>query len=229
MSPQAKVKKVMERLEAMGSPDVQDYGKRFGIVAAKAYGIKTPELRALAKELGRDHALALALWNEPVHEAKKLAGMLADPKQVTGEMMERWAADFASWDICDQCCYDLFDRTPFAYAKAAEWAHRPEEYVKRGGFALMAGLAVHDKKAPDEKFLAFLPHIEREAGDARNFVKKAVNWALRSIGKRNRTLNAAAIESAERILKQDSPAARWVASDTLRELRSENVRRRLDA
>ncbi|MDA1189401.1 MAG: DNA alkylation repair protein [Chloroflexi bacterium] len=130
--------------------------------------------------------------------------------------------------MCDQCCYELFDKTPFGYEKAIEWAHRSEEFVKRGGFALMAGLAVHDKKAPDSGFLQFLPHIQQEATDNRNFVKKAANWALRSIGKRNLALHAAVIEAAERIASLDSPSARWIASDALRELRSESVRIRLN-
>ena len=141
--------------------------------------------------------------------------------------MERWAADFDSWDVCDACCGDLFDKTPFAYRKAAEWSAREEEFVKRAGFALMAYLAVHDKKAPDRQFLGFLPLIVRESTDDRNFVRKAVSWALRQIGKRNPALNLAAIAAAEAIRGTDSKAARWIAADALRELRSEAVQRRL--
>jgi 3-methyladenine DNA glycosylase AlkD len=164
-----------------------------------------------------------------VHEARSLAALIDDPRQVTEEQMERWVADFDSWDVCDGCCGDLFDKTPFAHRKAVEWAGRDEEFVKRAGFALMAWLAVHDKKAPDEAFLAFLPVIARESGDGRNFVKKAVNWALRGIGKRNAALNAMAIQTAQEIQSMGSRPGRWIASDALRELTSDKVRERLHA
>jgi 3-methyladenine DNA glycosylase AlkD len=156
-----------------------------------------------------------------------LAGLIDDPRLVTEEQMERWVADFDSWDVCDGCCGDLFDKTPFAYRKAVAWAGREEEFVKRAGFALMAWLAVHDKRAPDEAFLEFLPAIERESADARNFVKKAVNWALRQTGKRNAALNAAAIETAHEVQCMGSKPGRWIASDALRELTSDKVREKL--
>jgi 3-methyladenine DNA glycosylase AlkD len=156
-----------------------------------------------------------------------LAIFVEEPGKVTEEQMERWAKDFSSWDICDQACTDLFDQTPFGWKKTREWSGRKEEFVKRGAFALMAGLAVHDRKANDSDFESLLPLIAAQAGDDRNFVRKAANWALRNIGKRNMTLNAKAIAAAEKIGKQDSKSARWIASDALRELRGEKVRKML--
>jgi len=200
---------------------------RFGINAERALGIRIPALRAIARRVGRDHALAAELWASGIHEARILACFVDDPAEVTEEQMEAWAAEFDSWDLVDQCCANLFDRTPFTWAKAVAWSERDEEFVKRAGFSLMAVLAVHDKKAPDERFEALLPIIEREAGDRRNFVRKSVNWALREIGKRNPALNAQAVETARRILETGERSARWVASDALRELTSEPVQTRL--
>jgi 3-methyladenine DNA glycosylase AlkD len=200
-----------------------------GIRAHTLLGISIPNLRRIARETGRNHALALELWVSGVHEARLVACMIDDPKLVSEGQLERWVMDFDSWDVCDQCCSNLFDKTVFAYRKAVEWSSRPEEYVRRAGFVLMATLAVHDKRAGDDVFLKFLPIIERGATDDRNFVRKAVNWALRQIGKRNKSLNGAAIRTAEAILRVDSKAARWVASDALKELRSSMVQRRLDS
>ena len=218
---------VIEELRSLGDPAGREGMARFGINPAQALGIRIPRLRAVARRVGRDHRIAAELWASGIHEARILAAFVDDPKQVTPEQMEAWAGDFDSWDLCDQWCSGLFDRTPYAHEKAAAWSGRPEEFVKRAGFALMAALAVHDKRAPDAAFEAFLLLIEREAGDPRNFVRKAVNWALRQIGKRNATLNARAVQTAERILQGEGRSARWVASDALRELRSEAVRRRL--
>ena len=220
-------KEVVARLREMGSPDGLAGMARYGIVTENALGVSVPALRGLAREVGKDHALALALWETGVHEARMLAGLVDDPVAVTEEQMEAWACDFDSWDLCDGVCANLFDRTLFAYAKAREWAGREATFTKRAGFALMAALAVHDKKAPDEEFLGFLPLIVREATDGRNFVKKAVNWALRQIGKRDRALHAAAIEAARSIHVLDAKAARWIAADALRELESQAVRARL--
>jgi 3-methyladenine DNA glycosylase AlkD len=193
---------------------------RYGIRPRDAIGgVGMPRLRAIAKRLRPDHDLALALWATGVHEARLLATMVDDPTAVTESQMETWAADFDSWDLVDGACGNLFDRTPFAHAKAVEWAGRDEEYVKRAGFAMMAELAVHDTRSPDEAFAAFLPVIEREARDDRNYVKKAANWALRQIGKRDPALWTRAIEAAERIHRQGTSSARWIASDALRELR----------
>jgi len=217
----------LERLRALADPEAKAGMARFGIETRQALGVSIPKLRSLAREIGRDHVLAGKLWASGVHEARVLAALVDDPKLVSEEQMERWVVEIDSWDVCDGVCSTLFDRTPFAHAKAAEWSARDEEFVKRAGFVLMAALAVHDKKAPDGRFLEMLPLIEREASDERNFVKKAVNWALRQIGKRNRSLNAAAIEAGERIRAQGSRAARWIAADALRELRSDSVRARL--
>jgi 3-methyladenine DNA glycosylase AlkD len=218
---------VLERLRSLADPAAKAGMARFGIETGTALGISIPTLRALARDIGRDHGLAEELWASGVHEARILAALVDDPKLVTEEQMERWVVQIDSWDVCDGVCSDLFDRTPFAHAKAAEWSTREEEFVKRAGFVLMAALAVHDKRAPDERFLEMLPLIERESHDERNFVRKAVNWALHQIGKRNRGLNAAAIAAGERIQAQGSRAARWIAADALRELRSEKVQARL--
>lgn len=191
---------------------------RFGINRHKALGISIPTLRAMAKRIGRDHALARQLWASGIHEARILASIIDEPDKVTSRQMERWVRDFDSWDVCDQCCGNLFDKTPFAYRKAAAWSRRREEFVKRAGFALMAALAVHDKETGDAAFVKFLRLIERAAADDRNFVKKAANWALRQIGKRNGQLRRDAIKTAREIQKIDSRAARWIAADALREL-----------
>ena len=200
---------------------------KFGINPHDTLGVSIPAVRQLAKRAGRNHALAVELWESGIHEARILAALVDDPRWVTEEQMERWAAEFDSWDVCDQVCSNLFDRTPLAWDKAAAWSGRPEEFVKRAGFVLMAALAVHDKRASDQQFEALLPIIAREAYDARNFVKKAVNWALRGIGKRNRALNARAIETCLAIQAMPDKTARWIASDALRELTSDAVQGRL--
>lgn len=196
---------------------------RFGINSQGTLGISVYALRKLAKPIGKDHKLAGELWASGIHEARILAAFIDDPSLVTAEQMDAWAADFDSWDVCDQACTSLFDRLPLAWGKAVEWSGREEEFVKRGAFALMAGLAWHDKKAADEQFLPFFPLIEGEAYDGRNYVKKAVNWALRNIGKRNLALHARAIETAQQIAQQPSKSARWIAADALRELQSPKV------
>lgn len=201
---------------------------RFGISISKAMGgISTPVLKKLAKEIGKDHDLAQELWSTGIHEAQHLAALIAEPGKVTKEQMERWASEFDSWDLVDGSCLYLFVKTPFAYHQAVEWSKRSEEFVKRAAFSLMAALAVHDKAASDMKLAGFLPIIKRESTDARNFVKKAVNWALRQIGKRNLELNRAAIKTAEEIRAIGSGSARWIAADALRELRSDSVQERL--
>lgn len=211
---------LIERLRAAGKPENIAGMARFGINPAGTLGVSIPFIRGLARGR-RDHELAQELWASGIHEARILAAMVDDPVLVTDEQMEAWARDFDSWDVCDQVCMNLFDRTPAAFDKAVEWAGREEEFVKRAGFALMACLAWHHKTAADEKFIALLPVIHRESHDRRNYVKKAVNWALRQIGKRNRRLNQAAIETARAIATSDSAAARWIAADALREL--ENI------
>lgn len=191
---------------------------RFGVDNTRALGVRIPEVRRIAKDHKKNHTLALQLWDTGVHEARIMASMVDDPARVTTEQFDAWTMDFYSWDLCDQVCGNLFDRTPFAVAKAMEYSERPEEYVKRAGFVLMAEYAMHQKTAADDVFLQFFPLMEREAYDSRNFVKKAVNWALRQIGKRNATLKAEAIATANRIMLQDSKAAKWVAQDALKEL-----------
>lgn len=218
---------VVKRLKRMGDPRAAEGAARFGIRVSKVLGVSAPNLRRLAKEIGNDHALAGRLWTTGIHDARVLAALIDDPAQVTPRQMERWAADFDSWAVCDAACCCLFDRTSYAWDKAIEWTGREPEYVKRAGFVLMAALAVHDKKAPNERFEAFLPLIIRHANDERNFVKKAVNWALRQIGKRSRRLNRLAIQTAGQIKQIDSWPARWIASDALRELTSDKVRDRL--
>jgi 3-methyladenine DNA glycosylase AlkD len=219
---------VVARLRSLAQPGNLEGMARFGIPTEHALGISLPVLRKLAKEIGRDHALAGDLWATGIHEARILATLVDDPKQVSDAQMEAWVRDFASWDLCDQCCSNLFDRTPHAYRKVREWSSREEEFVKRAGFVLMATLSVHDKKEDDLVFREFFPIIVREATDDRIYVRKAVNWALRQIGKRNMALNREAIRVAEKIRTIDSKAARWITSDALRELTGEKVQRRLE-
>ncbi len=218
---------ILKRLKALANPAIAAGMARFGSRPKKALGISAPNLRKLAKEIGRDHRLALRLWDSGIHEAKILASLIDEPEMVTAAQMERWVKDFDSWDVCDACCCNLFDKTPVAYQKAAAWSRRKEEFVKRAGFALVAYLAVHDKKAKDEVFIRFLPIIKRESRDERNFVKKAVNWALRQIGKRNTALNRLAIQTAKEIRAMDSKTARWIAADARRELSSAKIKKRL--
>jgi len=229
---------VMDELAGMASEENRAGMARYGIKTDDAFGVSVYELRRIANGYRRDHALALALWESGNHEARVLSSMIGDPAQVTEEQMESWAAAFDSWDVCDQVTSNLFDKTPFAYDKVAEWSGREDEWVKRAAFATAAALAVQDKQAANERFVPILALIRREAGDDRNFVKKAVSWALRNIGKRNAALHAAAIETAEEILgaadalaadDRKDPAVRsgrWIARDALRELRSEKVLRR---
>lgn len=221
------VKKILKELKKLSQPKNIETMKRFGIDAKNAYGISLPNLRKLAKQIGVNQELSLQLWKNNIHETKILAPMIGNPKLVTEKQMEKWVKDFYSWDIVDQCCSNLFDKTEYAYQKAIEWSCRSEEFVKRSGFVMMASLSVHDKKAIDQDFKQFFPLIKKEAYDERNFVKKAVNWALRQIGKRNLSLNKAAIAITHQVEKLDSKSARWIARDALRELTSENVKNRL--
>jgi 3-methyladenine DNA glycosylase AlkD len=218
---------ILSVLQATGSTKVRASMQRFGIDVANAQGISTPELKRLARSIGRDHELAQKLWASGVFEARALAALIDEPARVTAAQMERWARDLNSWAICDACCCYLFRLTPFAWKKAVAWSKRKAEFTKRAGFSLIAYLAVHDRNAPDREFENQLPVIERESADERHFVTKAVNWALRQIGKRNLRLNKKAIATAERIRASGTPPGRWIAADALRELRSEAVRARL--
>lgn len=217
----------MALLHANARPEELAGMARFGIVGENRLGLSMPAIRRIARTLGRDHDLALALWDTTIPEARIVAGLLADPAQLTSHQMDAWARGFASWDVCDQVCGSVFVTSPLAWNKVAAWSAHEEEFVRRAAFALLATLAVHDRQASDAQFIAALPLIEGAAVDERNFVKKAVNWALRNIGKRNATLNAAAQAAARRIQRQGTRSARWIAADALRELGSEPVQERL--
>jgi 3-methyladenine DNA glycosylase AlkD len=255
-------KEVLKKIRSLSNPEAVAGMARFGINPKNTYGVSIPVLRKMAKQIGKSHLLAEKLWNSGIHEARILAPLIDPPEMVTEKQMESWVKDFDSWDICDQCCSNLFGRkvprkprlvggvkghntkryyiagkrrpavgelhkTKFAHKKAIEWGKRREEFIKRTGFVLMAALAVHDKEAGDKEFLKFLHVIKRESTDDRNFVRKAVNWALRQIGKRNLSLNKSAIMTAKEIQKIDSKSARWIASDAIRELTSEAVKKKL--
>ena len=221
------LKEIIKELEELSNLDDVEGMARFGITPQKTYAVRIPELRRIAKKAGRSHDLAAELWKVDYRETRILACMIEDPKLVSGEQMDKWVLEFDFWEICDQCCMNLFEKTDLAYHKAVEWSYRPEEFVKRAGFTLMARLAVSDKDAGDDIFMNFFPHIIRGSTDERNYVKKAVNWALRQIGKRNINLNKMAIEIADEIHKIDAKSAKWVASDALRELKDEKVQNKL--
>jgi len=215
---------ILKRLHAAGSAANVAGMARYGIRPAKAYGVATPVIRSIARELGRNTKLASALWSTNVLEARMLATMIADPAQIPEEEVERWVREFDCWSVCDSACIGLLWKTPFAWRKVREWSRREPEYERRAAFALLAGLAVHDKKAPGKQFRAALRLISKAAIDERNFVKKAVNWALRQIGKRNAELREAAIEIAESLIATESRSARWIGRDAVRELRRQAVR-----
>lgn len=217
----------IKKLKSLANPKNIEGMARFGIKPGKLLGISIPNLRKLAKEIGKDHKLSQQLWQSGIHETRILASMIDEVEKVTKKQMDSWIKGFDSWDVCDQVCMNLFDKTPFAFKKAVEWAKRDKEFEKRAGFALMACLAWHDKVSPDSKFIKFFPQIKRGSTDDRNYVKKAVNWALRQIGKRNLSLNKAAIKTAKEIQGIDSKAAKWIAADALRELAGEAVQKRL--
>ncbi len=218
---------ILKWLEKKGSRRYKDGLLRYGIVAPKAFGVPIGTLLKFAKQHGKDHTLAAALWKSGRYEARLLAAMLDDPKQVTRRQMNAWVKDFDNWGVCDTVCWHLFDYTPFAWEKLREWSSSPHEYVKRAAFAMMAGQAGHNKAASDAEFLTLLPLIEKGAPDERNFVKKAVNWALRRIGGRSLALNAAVMALARRLAESDRPSARWVGKDALRDLSRPLVRARL--
>jgi len=212
------VNEVLGLLRQQGTRRTIDEMARYGIEAERAFGVPMGALLELKKRLGTDHALSLALWKSGWYEARLLAALVGDPRRVTRRQMDAWAAGFENWGDCDTVCFKLFDRSPFAWDKARLWAASPREFVKRGAFALMACLALHDKAAPDKKFLALLPLIEKGARDERNFVMKGVSWALRSIGRRRPALNAAALKVARRLAVSEKPSCRWVGKDAVREL-----------
>ena len=225
------VTEIIDKLRVLGSPENVLGMERFGIITTQTFGIPAPVLKQYAKEVKKltadRHALALELWETGIYDARAVAFLIDDPKQVTKKQMDKWVKDFDNWATVDGTCGYLFCRTPFAYEKVVEWAEKEAEFIKRAAFSMMAYLAVHDKKGDDAKLAAFLPLIERHSDDDRNFVKKAVNWALRQIGKRSLGLYGQAVETAERIAMRNTRTARWIAADALRELRGEKVKERL--
>lgn len=218
---------IMEILLSLAKPENLDGMAKFGISGDKRLGISMPELRKLGKAIGKHHDMALRLWNTGIQDAMILAALIDVPEEVTEIQADKWVMDLDSWDVCDQLCMNLFDRVPFAEKKIKEWSSRDEEFVKRAAFAMIACIAWHDRKAPDEEMIRLFPVIKNGATDERNYVKKAVSWALRNIGKRNTTLNREAIRLALDIKKIDSKAASWIASDVIRELESDAVQKRL--
>lgn len=224
-----RVRETLAWLERRGNQRNREGMARYGIRARKVFGVSVGTLRQRAKLLGQDHQLAEALWKSGWYEARLLAAFVDDPAQVTAAQMDRWARDFENWADCDTACFHLFDRTPHAFRKVQQWSRRRDEFVKRAAFALLASLALHDKRTGDEPFLRCLPLIERAAQDDRNFVKKGVSWALRGVGRRSPGLHAAAVELAERLAASSEAAPRWVGKDALRELKSAAVKRRLAA
>ena len=216
-------------LERRGTKRNRDAMLRYGIIAPKAFGVSVGDIKQLSKRLGNDHELALALWETGWYDARMLAPFVDEPEKVTAAQMNQWARDFDNWAVCDHACFHLFDRTPHAWRKIEQWSVRRDEFVKRAAFALLASVALHDKRAADEPFLDSLALIERAAPDERNFVKKGVSWALRLVGRRNRALNAASVETARRLIDSPHDAARWIGRDALRELTGAVVRRQLAA
>jgi 3-methyladenine DNA glycosylase AlkD len=224
-----RVADILTWLERRGTKRNRDGMSRYGIVAPHVFGVSVAGVRDLGKRLGRDHELALALWESGWYEARMLTAFVDEPARVAPRQMDRWARDFDNWAICDGICFHLFDKTPHAWQKVDVWATRREEFVKRAAFALLAALALHDKKAEDERFVATLPLIERAASDDRNFVKKGVSWALRSIGRRSAPLHAAALELARELAGSESSPARWIGRDAARDLTRPLIQKRVAA
>jgi 3-methyladenine DNA glycosylase AlkD len=220
------VKDIVEKLKSKANPDNLKGMARYGISTANRLGNSIPFLRELAKEIEKNHKLALELWKKGIDETRILASMIGEEDKLTEDQAEKWVVDFNSWDVCDQVCMNLFKKLPFVEKKIKEWSKREEEFVKRAAFSLIACIAVYDKEKPDNEFIKFFPLIKRAASDERNYVKKAVSWALRNIGKRNKNLNKEAIKFAKKLEKTDSKSAKWIAKDTLRDIQNEKVRKR---
>jgi 3-methyladenine DNA glycosylase AlkD len=221
------VQEVLDELRKLSRPDQLAGMKRFGMTIDQRLGISIPQLRKLAKQIGQNHSLAQELWQSRIAEAMILAALIDDPKQLTSTQMDEWVADFNSWDVCDQVCMNLFDKTPLAWQKVYEWSEREEEFIKRAAFALIACLAWHDKEAADEQFIQYFPVIQKAANDERNFVKKAVSWALRHIGKRNASLYPRVLQIASQLKESSNKTARWIGSDAIRDLNTESTLRRM--
>lgn len=222
------VKEILEHLKSLVDQNHKKGFAYYKIEDSSALGVKMPLLRDVAKNIGKEHELALDLWQEGHHETKILATMIADPKRFTVEQADLWVKDFYSWDVCDQAATNLFRKTDFIWERIFEWMEWEGEFQRRAGFATLAVLTVHHKKAPDHGFVKALPYLEKYASDERNFVKKAVNWALREIGKRRENLYESCIELCHRLVEQDSASAKWIARDALRELKSDKVLNRLN-
>lgn len=218
---------VLAWLEAEGNEETVAGMTRFGIPNDRAFGVPMGEMRKFAKRIGRDHALALELWDAGWYEARTVAVLVADPDEISREQADAWVREMDSWAICDTACFHLFDRTEFAWDAVPDWTASEEEFVRRAGYALIWALSVHDREAPDDRFVEALEVIERGATDERNFVKKAVNMALRATGKRNAALNDAAIETARRLADSGDGTAAWIGRHALRELESDKVQARL--
>lgn len=219
---------VVAWLRRRGSTRARDGMARYGLPSERAFGVAMNVMQRYAKELGRDHELALALWETGWYEARTVAAFVAEPNRLTPAQMDRWCGDFDSWGICDTVCFHLFDRTPLAWRKVAQWSRRRDEFGKRAAFALLASLALHDKTASDERFRDALPLVERAAADDRNFVKKGVSWALRLIGRRSAPLNAAAVATARKLASSSDASARWIGTRAVKELTSAAVVRRFN-
>src|ERR1700754_4676291 len=212
------VEDVLESLKSLSSKRIRDeMGPRYGVHTDKAFGVSVSNIQKVAKLIGKNHQLALALWETGWYEARMLTSYVDEPELVTSSQMDRWCRDFDNWGICDTACFHLFDRTPFAWEKARQWSTSTSEFIKRAAYALMASLVAHDKAASDVQFLALIPLIEKGAYDDRNFVKKALNWALRTNGKHSLALNAAALAAAKRLASSKEASCRWVGKDALRE------------
>ena len=220
---------ILARLERLGTKAGRDGMQRYGIVAPKMFGVSVGVMQKMAKPFGKDHELAAALWESGWYEGRMMAGFIDDPARVTPAQMDRWAGDFDNWAVCDHLCFHLFDRTPHAFGKIRQWSRKRGEFQKRAAFALLASVALHDKRAPDEAFMTCLSLIEDAATDDRNFVKKGVVWALRGVGGRNRTLNAAALAAAHRLAESDDRTARSIGKEVIRELSKPAAVRRLEA
>ncbi len=212
------VGEVLSRLRQMQNPAAVQALQKQGVTPRAALGVSDQDLRKLAAEIGVDRLIAQQLWASGIHDARVLASMVDDPARVTPKQMERWVRDFDSWALCDACCVNLFDKTPFAYAKAVAWSARKEEYVKRAAFSLVAALALSDGKAADNEFLRFVPIIKREAADERPFVRKSIAWALKEVGRRNKSLKKLALETARELDKLEAKSAHWIAAEAIKEL-----------
>jgi 3-methyladenine DNA glycosylase AlkD len=222
-----RVRDALAWLEKHGTKRNRDGIGRYGITVTKLYGVSIADIQKLAKQVGQDHELALALWDTGWYEARLLTAFIDDPAKVTAAQMDRWVRDFDNWGICDTLCFKLFDRTPHAWRKVEQWSRLRDEYGKRTAFALLASLALHDRTSGDAPFLRSLKLVERASSDERNFVKKGVNWALRAVGERNAALNKASIELAQRLAESEDPTERWMGKDVLKALKSPAVRKRL--